>query len=159
MKKVMIYLLVIVVLLVSAVWLCPRSFADVGQNAQSVVVRFVANTLEHDVVTYEFDAEDPMFSEILQVLNRYSYHLCLRSFLDTGHISDNKAGYWFMLDFYSEPDKQGELREITMGGTGEVLVDAGIYHVGYWGNSKQLDMMEAFYALLMPDLRKEGATQ
>lgn len=59
----------------------------------------------------------------------------------------NDARYWLFLDFYSV---QGEYTQgITMGGTGEVMIDGRIWNVSYFSNRKQLEMMDAIRNLLV----------
>ena len=66
-------------------------------------------------------------------------------------IKDNNAGYWLHIDMYTEPGRCGDHYGIRSGGTGEVIAGDGVYRVGYWGNGKALEMMDAFYQMFMEE--------
>lgn len=154
-KRIIIGILLVAILAGSIFFLWPRSFADVPQEVRSVVVTFIENTLEHEMVSFEFNAQDPEFAAIMETLDQYSYHMSLgtvSAFLENRiSIKDNNAGYWLHIDMYTEPGRCGDHYGIRSGGTGEVIAGDGVYRVGYWGNGKALEMMDAFYQMFMEE--------
>ena len=135
--------------------LWPRSFlSSIDAEIKSVPVIIIENTLEHEQTKYTFNVGDPEFQEILDVLNRYSYHISMGTISnhikDTAHIEDNKAGYWVNIDMYTEPDCYGDLYSITSGGTGEIIFDYGVYRMGYFGNKTQLKFMSEICQVVNP---------
>lgn len=38
--------------------------------------------------------------------------------------------------------------EITSGGTTEIIFGRAVWRMGYWGNGKNIEMMNAFYKLV-----------
>ena len=76
-KRIIIGILLVAILAGSIFFLWPRSFADVPQEVRSVVVTFIENTLEHEMVSFEFNAQDPEFAAIMETLDQYSYHMSL----------------------------------------------------------------------------------
>ena len=128
------------------VFLWPRSFlGSVDEEIKSVSVEIIENTLEHERTTYLFQIEDPEFHEIMDVLERYSYHISTGTISNrmknTAHIEDNRAGYWLDIYLYTEPDCYGDCYSILSGGTGELIFNSGVYRMGYWGNQTHLNFM------------------
>ena len=145
-KKIFNVIFVLILLSTLLAFLWPRSFlSSIDAEIKSVSVVIIENTLEHEQTKYTFNAGDPEFQEIMDVLNRYSYHISMGTISSrmkgTAHIEDNKAGYWLYIYMYTEADCYGDLYSISSGGTGELIFDYGVYRMGYWGNKTQLKFM------------------
>ena len=77
-------------------FLRPRSFLkSIDTEIKSMSVVIIENSLEHEQTEYTFNVNDPEFHEIMDVLDRYPYHISLGTISnrikDTAHIEDNKA--------------------------------------------------------------------
>ena len=145
-KRILSAVLILILISMLLIFLWPRSFLrSIDTEIKSVSVVIIKNTLEHEQTTHTFHGGDPEFHEIMEVLNRYSYHISMGTIFnrikDTAHIEDNDAGYWLDIYMYTEPDRCGDCYSIISGGTGELIFDCGVYRMGYWGNKSHLKFM------------------
>ena len=143
-KKVVICIACVVAIL--AIFLWPHSLlGGTKDNVKSISIVTVKDNFEHTEDTYRFNAGDEKFDDIMSALNQYTYHFSLNTIIkgvkNETSLESNKAGYWLNIYLYSEPDCFGECYQIISGGTGEIIVDDGVYRIGYWGNEKNLDFM------------------
>ena len=156
MKSIILSAVLILVLILTLLtFLLPRSFlSNVGTEIKSISVVIIENTLEHKQTEYTFNVGDPEFHEIMDVLDRYSYHLSMgtisNSIKDTAHIENNKSGYWLDIYMYTEPDCYGDCYSIISGGTGELIFNDGVYRMGYWGNKTHLKFMNEICQAVNP---------
>lgn len=115
---------------------------DSDIHSMSVVV---VESYGHDTATYKYNIDDPSFDAIMDILNQYSCHISLNTISKhlekRVELEGNLAGYWLNINLYTEPDCYGECYQITSGGTGEVIIDDGVYRMGYWGNKVALKFM------------------
>lgn len=147
-RKKRIFSAVLVLILISTLltFLWPRSFlGSIDAEVKSVSVVVIENNLEHDHEAHTFHVGDPEFHEIMEVLERYPYHISMRTISSrikkTNHIEGNSARYWLDIYLYTEPDRYGDCYSIISGGTGELIFDRGVYRMGYWGNKTHLRFM------------------
>lgn len=147
-KRILIGLAVTMLVLLMDWLLRPRSFANVSQTPGTVRIELVENNLQHYPHTiWNLETDDPAYLQLTGILEQYSYHASLRTIKGDSYMQGNDARYWLFLDFYSV---QGEYTHgITMGGTGEVMIDGRIWNVSYFSNRKQLEMMDAIRNLLV----------
>lgn len=150
-KRLIGSIIAILILSTCAFFLWPRSFANVSPEVKSISVVLVE---ESDATTYVYNAQDSEFSAIMDTLDRYSYHMSLRTissyFKNGASMEGNKAGYWLNIYLYTEPNRYGECYGITSGGTGEIVVDDAVYRIGYLGNSTALKMMDEVCQIVTP---------
>ena len=145
-KKIFNMIFALIVLSILLAFLRPRSFLkSIDTEIKSMSVVIIENSLEHEQTEYTFNVNDPEFHEIMDVLDRYPYHISLGTISnriqDTAHIEDNKAGYWLDIDMYTELDRSGDLYSIISGGTGELIFNGEVYRMGYLGNKTNLNFM------------------
>lgn len=145
-KRILRAVLFLILLATLLVFLWPCSFlSNIDAEIRSVSVLVIENTLEHEQTAYTFNVGDPAFDEIMEVLDRSSYHVSMGTISScikkTAHIEGNDAGYWLNIYLYTEPDRSGDCYSILSGGTGEVIFDYGVYRMGYWGNKTHLKFM------------------
>ena len=145
-KRVLRSILILILISTLLVFLWPRSFlGSVDEEIKSVSVEIIENTLEHERTAYIFQIGDPEFDEMMEVLERYPYHISLGTISSrikkTNHIEGNDARYWLDIYLYTEPDRHGDCYSIISGGTGELIFDCGVYRMGYWGNKTHLKFM------------------
>ena len=145
-KSVLRAVLILILISTLLIFLWPRSFlGSMDEEIKSVSVEIIENTLEHERTAYIFQIGDPEFDEIMEVLERYSYHISTGTIANrmknTAHIEDNHVGYWLHIYMYTGPNRDGGLYAISSGGTGELIFDHGVYRMGYWGNQTHLNFM------------------
>lgn len=147
-QKKRILRVVLILILISTVltFLWPRSFlSNIDAEIKSVSVVIIENNLDHDQKAHTFNVGDPEFDEMMEVLERYPYHISLGTISSrikkTNHIEGNDARYWLDIYLYTEPDRHGDCYSIISGGTGELIFDCGVYRMGYWGNKTHLKFM------------------
>ena len=83
------------------------------------------------------DSPSPVVGEILE---RYSYHRCLRTIFPNTDLEGNDAGFFLHI--------WGENLYISTGGTGEIVVNDHVYRMGLFGNQKLLAFMEELATVL-----------
>ena len=145
-KKIVNVIIVSTLFSILFAFLWPRSFLrSIDNEIESISLVIIENSLEHEHTEYTFNVGDPDFHKIMDVLNRYPYHISMGTISnrikDAAHIEDNKAGYWLDIYMYTEPDRNGELYSIMSGGTGELIFNGEVYRMGYWGNKTHLNFM------------------
>ena len=123
-KRILSVVLILILISTVLTFLWPRSFlGDIDAEVKSVSVVIIENNLEHNQEAHTFNVGDPKFDEIMEVLERYPYHISMGTISNrikkTAHIEGNDAQYW--LDIY--------------------LFDSRVYPMGYWGNKTHLKFM------------------
>ena len=93
-----------------------------------------------DSTTYSFAEGSPDAESVGEILQRYSYHRCLRTFFPNTDLEGNDAGYWLHI--------WGENLYISTGGTGEIVVNDHVYRMGLLGNLKNQAFLEEIAAML-----------
>ena len=151
MKRILLYICLVVLYVAAVVFFWPRSLADTPYQPKSARIGIVDGD-DHDQMWHEIPVKAPELDEVMDLLNQYSYHCSLRtipSLLDNGPcIEGNEAGFWVMIDLYSEANFAGECFSITSGGTKEIIFGDGVWRIGYWGNTKNLQFADAVYKLV-----------
>lgn len=145
-KRILSAVLILILISTLLIFLRPRSFlGNIDAEVKSVSVVIIEDNLEHNQEAYTFNVGDPEFDGIMEVLDRYSYHISMGTISScikkTAHIEGNDAGYWLNIYLYTEPDCYGDCYSILSGGTRELIFDYGVYRMGYWGNKTHLKFM------------------
>ena len=140
----LISLLLTVVMSLALLW--PHSLlCGIETEVKSISVVIVRDGFEHTEDTYRLNEGEPMFDQIMSIIDRYSYHYSLNTIIksvkNSVSLKGNDAGYWLNIYLYTEPNCYGDCYQIISGGTGEVIVDDGVYRIGYISNKKQLEFM------------------
>ena len=152
MKKILFCIGTVVLFIGVVAFFWPRSLADMNHQPKSVRIEIIESDALHSRMTIEIPAESPELDEIMDLLDQYSYHYSLRtipSLLDNGpSLEGNQAGFWLNIYLYSEPNYMGSCFSIISGGTKEIIWGDAIWRIGYWGNGKNIEMMNAFYNLV-----------
>ena len=141
-------LCVIAVLLLAGLCylLWPHSFADLQPGCDQITVfRFdTAEDFSFIISQETYPADSTEFTQIMDILSRYTYHRSFRTLTKANGTEGNHAGFW--LHVYLD---HGEDRvTFTCGGAGEVLIDSLVWRVGYWGDRASLAMMAELAAVL-----------
>ena len=148
MKKKRLLILV-PVLLLALILLWPHSFPGLTAG-DKITIQRIDLTLSPgedgrthpDMDTHTSTSSALSTRTLVQtVLDRYYFRVCpLRTLFANGALDGNKAGYW--LHIY------GNDSYLSTGGTGYVMMDDMIYHVGLFGNRQNLALMEDLSAIL-----------
>lgn len=145
LKKVIIGVIILIFFATGIIFLYPLSFENIILNDNDLNVVYIKVRVINDgplqnATSYYYESGSEKIGQIQQILSKYTYHRGIRSWSKDTTLEGNDAGYWIQL--YS-----GE-RNIICGGTGEIIVDGHIYHIGYWGNKKALKLMDEIRELL-----------
>lgn len=146
-KRIFSAILFLILLFTLLISLWPRSLlGSMDTEIKSMSVAIIEESFEHEQDTYTFDAGDPEFDKLTEVFGRYYYHMSMGTVANyikqNTHLEGNDAGYWLNIYLYTEPDCQGDCYQIISGGTGEVIINSGVYRMGYWGNRTALKFMD-----------------
>lgn len=135
------------ILLGTCYLLWPHSFAALQPECDSITL-YRIDTAEDGIsfttTTETYSADSAEFRQIMDILSRYTYHRSFRTLTGASGMDGNHAGYW--LHVYL--DHGSDRVDFTCGGTGEVLIDGLVWHVGYWGDRAELAMMAELAAVL-----------
>ena len=144
-----------IILFLSLLFLWPQSLLkNTESDIQSISIVVIEESFEHNNSTYVYNIDDPMFDAIMDILDQYSYHASLNTISKRlekrVELEGNLAGHWLHIYLYTAPDRYGECYQIISGGTGEVIVDDGVYRMGYWGNKTARKFMDEVYQVVNP---------
>ncbi len=144
-KKAIIGVIILIFLTSVIIFFYPLPFERNIQNDYDLNVVYIRVSLvngepQQNSTSYHYESGSKEIGRIKQILRKYSYHRGIRSWSKNNTMEGNDVGYWIQL--YS-----GE-NNIIMGGTGEIIVNNHIYHIGYWGNSKAQTLMEELREVL-----------
>lgn len=155
-KKRIISIAMLLVLFAGLVaFLFPHPIINFDEPITAIKVIVAVNGVgKIDSTTYDYTSADDEFVVISDCLKDYSYHYSfgtLKSIIslnasNSSGMEGNNAGYW--IHIYLDTDT--ERHTITCGGTGEIMIDDIVYRVGYFGNNKQLEMMEEIRSVACP---------
>ena len=137
------YIILVLTFLLALVLLWPHSFPELTAGEEITLKRIDmpgpsgAGGSTHTSTSSAY----PKRTLVQTVMDRYYFRFCpLRTLFANGALGGNYAGYWihvFNNDSY-----------LSTGGSGYVMVNNRIYHVGLFGNGANLALMEDLYAVM-----------
>ena len=130
------FLLVLLAVLLSVCYmLWPHSFADLQPECDSVTIlrSDTAEDYSYTITKEIYSTDSPELKHIIDILSHY-----------TNNTGGNHAGFWLHIHLDHGDDRV----DFTCGGTGEILIDGLVWHVGYWGDRAELAMMAELAAVL-----------
>ena len=103
--------------------------------------RITNGNIDNLVLSYDLPAGSPEVAAMAEILEKYSYHRCLRTPFSDGSM-DGKGGsdYTIILSTTKE--------HIICSGTGEILVGSRLYRTDYIGQRNGMKLVEEITALL-----------
>ena len=137
------YILFMLAFLLALVLLWPHSFPELTVKGEMILKRVDMPTpAGEDGRTYtSASSAYPKRTLVQTVMDRYYFRFCpLRTLFANGTIEGNDAGYW--IHIYNNDSY------LSTGGTGYVMINNRIYHVGLFGNSANLALMEDLSAVI-----------
>ena len=141
-KKYVIPLVLAFLLALVLLW--PQSFPELTAGEEITLKRIdMPSPTGEDGRTYTSTSSAyPKKTLVQTVIDRYYFRFCpLRTLFANGGLEGNDAGYWIHIynnDFY-----------LSTGGTGYVMVNNKVYHVGLFGNGANLALMEDLNAVIV----------
>ena len=134
------------ILLGTCYLLWPHSFAALQPECDSVTVFRIDTAEDYSLTTAKetYSADSQEFVQIMDILSHYTYHRSFRTLTKANNVGGNHAGFWLHVYLDHGDDRV----DFTCGGTGEVLIDGLVWHVGYWGDRAELAMMAELAAVL-----------
>ena len=141
-KKYVIPLVLAFLLALVLLW--PQSFPELTAGEEITLKRIdMPSPTGEDGRTYTSTSSAyPKKTLVQSVMDRYYFRFCpLRTLLANGTMEGNNAGYW--IHIYNNDSY------LSTGGTGYVMVNNKVYHVGLLGNSANLALMEDLNAVIV----------
>ena len=141
------FLLVLLAVLLSVCYmLWPHSFADLQPECDSVTIlrSDTAEDYSYTITKEIYSTDSPELKQIMDILSHYTYHRSFRTLAGANNTGGNHAGFWL----HNYLDHGDDRVDFTCGGTGEILIDGLVWHVGYWGDRAELAMMAELAAVL-----------
>ena len=138
--------LMLAVLLSVCYMLWPHSFADLQPECDSVTIlrSDTAEDYSYTITKEIYSTDSPELKQIMDILSHYTYHRSFRTLAGANNTGGNHAGFWLHIYLDHGDDRV----DFTCGGTGEILIDGLVWHVGYWGDRAELAMMAELAAVL-----------
>lgn len=107
----------------------------------SILHRITNGKIDNLTRSYDLPAGSAEAAAMADILEKYSYHRCLRTYISDGSM-DGKGGsdYTILLSTTRE--------HITFTGTGEIAIGSRVYRTDYIGRRNSMDLVEEVAALL-----------
>lgn len=141
--RVLITLAAVAVVL-TLVW--PHSFTTLLSGNEALIIACNEWTIAPDgtpdlsMHSYRIEADSPEYAQMKDVLSRYSYRKCLRTFVGNNVLTVKHPGV--SLQLYP-----GE-NVIVFGGTAEIDVNTRIHRMGLFTSGRAQQLMEEIIAVL-----------
>ena len=107
----------------------------------SILHRVTNGKIDNLSLSYDLPAGSGEAAAMAEILEKYTYHRCLRTPFSDGSM-DGKGGsdHTILLSTTKE--------HIIFSGTGEILLGSRVYRTDYFGNKKGMKLVEEAAALL-----------
>ena len=140
--KIIIAILIIGIL--AAVMLVPYSFEKYTASSKMIQVTS-SDTVIKDAKgkkkqqVYSFKKDDKKYKEIVNVLDKYSYHFTTKTITNSSQMSQSSKPQMIML-FGN--------KMLVISDSGEILLDNHVYRMGYSGGKDAENMMKSINKIL-----------
>lgn len=140
--KIVIAILIIGIL--AAVMLVPYSFEKYTASSKMIQVTS-SDTVIKDAKgkkkqqVYSFKKDDKKYKEIVNVLDKYSYHFTTKTITNSSQMSQSSKPQMIML-FGN--------KMLVISDSGEILLDNHVYRMGYSGGKDAENMMKSINKIL-----------
>lgn len=94
-----------------------------------------------DMKTYKYQKDSKEFQEIVKILDKYKYHCYVKTFLGMTATDGGDEGY-VLISLGNDM--------IVVSGSGEVLINKRLYHLGFGDNKKAVAMMKEIKSVTNP---------
>lgn len=139
-KRIMIVVMTLIIIIIVYIFR-PISFNKEFFDTNKISVTYVVNSMkdgtiipEFKTLTFNYKSDD--FHQIENIIEKYPYHRCLKTWINKGQLS----GMRYLLS--------NDERTMVITENSYIEIDSKIYRVGYWGNSKAKKMIEELKDIL-----------
>ena len=145
-KKFIVGILISVAVLIGVFFLYPFPLENVVSSNHDLIIIYTNNNVINGIpklqmTEYRFDGNSEEIVQLRKLLSKYSYHRNFRFFVEDDLIKGNDAGFW--INLYS-----GE-HSVTLGGNKKIRVNNHVYDIGYWGNNRNVMLMDDIRSFLI----------
>ena len=114
---------------------------DSNIYATTILYRIPNGHIDNLTQSYDLAPGSPEAAALTDILEQYSYHRCLRTYVSDGSM-DNKGGsdYTILINTTRE--------NMVVSGTGEILIGPYLYRTDYIGKRNGMALVEDIAALL-----------
>lgn len=136
-KKRKLFLVIALFIIVIIVYIFrPIPFDEVFFNTDKMSVLYFVNSMKDgsiypDSKVLTFDSNSAKFHQIKNILKKYSYHKCFKTWINNGILHDMEEVYQISANG----------RTILITENSYIEIDSNIYRVGYLGNLKAKKMI------------------
>ena len=140
--KILVAVLIVAVL--AFVMLSPYSFEKYTASSKMIQVTST-DTVTKDAngkkkqQVYSYKKDDKKYTEIVNVLDQYSYHFTTKTLTNSSQMSDSSKPQMIML-FGN--------KMLVISDSGEILLDNHVYRMGYSGGKDAKKMMKSINKIL-----------
>ena len=137
-RTMKILVAVLIVAIIAIVMLSPYSFEKYTASSSTDTVTKDANGKKKQQV-YSYKKDDKKYTEIVNVLDQYSYHFTTKTLTNSSQMSDSSKPQMIML-FGN--------KMLVISDSGEILLDNHVYRMGYSGGKDAKKMMKSINKIL-----------
>lgn len=143
-RTMKIVVAILIVGIIAAVMLSPYSFEKYTASSKLIQVTS-ADTVTKDAngkkkqQVYSFKKDDKKYTEIVNVLDQYSYHFTMKTLTNSSQMSQSSTPQMILLF--------GKTM-LVVSDSGEILLDNHVYRMGYSGGKDAKNMMKSINKIL-----------
>lgn len=135
-KRKLFLVIVLFIILITVYIFRPIPFDEVFLNADKMSVSYFVNSMKDGTICPDskvltFDSNSEKLDKIKKIFKKYSYHKCLKTWINDGISHDIGTVYQISVN--------GRIILITE--NSYIVIDSNIYRVGYLGNLKAKKMI------------------
>ena len=150
-RTMKIVVAVLIVAVIAIVMLSPYSFEKYTASSKMIQVTST-DTVTKDAngkkkqQVYSFKKDDKKYTEIVNVLDQYSYHFTTKTLTNSSQMSTSSKPQMIML-FGN--------KMLVVSDSGEILLDNHVYRMGYSGGKDAKNMMKSINKILKKQIMEE----
>jgi uncharacterized ion transporter superfamily protein YfcC len=139
-RTMKILVAILIVAIIAIVMLSPYSFEKYTASSKMIQVTST-DTVTKDAngkkkqQVYSYKKDDKKYTEIVNVLDQYSYHFTTKTLTNSSQMSDSSKPQMIML-------------LLVISDSGEILLDNHVYRMGYSGGKDAKKMMKSINKIL-----------
>ena len=143
-RTMKILVAILIVAIIAIVMLSPYSF-EKNTSSTKIIQVDSTHTVTKDAngkkkqQVYSYKKDDKKYTEIVNVLDQYSYHFTTKTLTNSSQMSDSSKPQMIML-FGN--------KMLVISDSGEILLDNHVYRMGYSGGKDAKKMMKSINKIL-----------
>jgi len=144
-KRIIWGAVLLIAVIAAAVYFRPLSFEKLIVSDSALSIACTEMTVRdgkavNDTSTRNIEPGTPEYDELKAILEKYSYHRNLKSFIEAKNIKTKATAYFFYISVVENDEKIS----IHLGDSKEIFVDWHSYDIGYFGDKKYTEFLEEF---------------